>query len=293
MRKVIIEARLNEYADRRENPNIPWSCDEIVTDARDCATAGASIVHFHARTADGGPSHSFESYRDIVASLRECSPILIHPTLGVETLHGDAAQRLDAVSRLAEAGLSPDVAPMDMMSTNLDGFDRVRKQFLSEDKTYVNTTGTLRRIAASLQSMHIIPYAQVWNIPALRLVECFVEAGIFTDRRFVSLGMSAGSAISGHPATTAGLQSYLSALPDKLDMTWTAMVYGGNILPLVPEIVRLGGHISLGLGDHAHSELGYPSNPELVEEVVKMVRAENAEIASPEEAREMLRRSLV
>ena len=52
-RKMILEARINEYAMRDQNPHVPWTPDEIADTAARCREAGASIVHFHARNPDG------------------------------------------------------------------------------------------------------------------------------------------------------------------------------------------------------------------------------------------------
>ena len=54
-KKMIIEARINEYAMREENRHVPWTPDEIAETAARCRQAGASIVHFHARKPDGSP----------------------------------------------------------------------------------------------------------------------------------------------------------------------------------------------------------------------------------------------
>ena len=54
MRKVIIEVRANERADRTINPNVPWTPTEFATDASACVEAGAAIYHYHGRSADGG-----------------------------------------------------------------------------------------------------------------------------------------------------------------------------------------------------------------------------------------------
>ena len=51
---LIIEVAINELASKRDNPNIPYSLDEVVDDAIACARAGAAIVHLHARDATTG-----------------------------------------------------------------------------------------------------------------------------------------------------------------------------------------------------------------------------------------------
>ena len=54
MQKLIIEAAINEQAPKSDNPNVPYTVDEVVAEAIACADAGAAIVHFHARDADTG-----------------------------------------------------------------------------------------------------------------------------------------------------------------------------------------------------------------------------------------------
>ena len=290
MRKVIIEARVNEYAGRELNGNVPWLPAEIVVDAQRCVEAGAAIIHFHGRLADGGPCHEYETYRATVEGLRAVTNAMVHPTLGVETLLADWQGRLANVKRLSEEGLRPDFAPLDMVSSNADGFDFRTNRFLSENKVYVNTTETLRHFAQDLRAIGITPYAQIWNVPALRQLDCFIKAGFVYPPVFLSLGMTAGDAIATHPGTSAGLKAYLPFLPECEGLTWTATLFGGNLLDILPDVVEAGGHISIGIGDYPYAELGCPTNGDLIAEVVRRVRACGAEVATVDEARRMLGR---
>ncbi len=47
MKKLIIEARVNEYAMRDENPNVPWSPAEIGEAAAEVEAAGGQRVGEH------------------------------------------------------------------------------------------------------------------------------------------------------------------------------------------------------------------------------------------------------
>ncbi|RYF08022.1 MAG: hypothetical protein EOO77_25410 [Oxalobacteraceae bacterium] len=82
MDKLIIEVRMNELASKAGNPNVPYEAEEIISDALACAEAGASIVHFHGRKADGGETSDPAFYKQVISRLREQSDILIHTTLG-------------------------------------------------------------------------------------------------------------------------------------------------------------------------------------------------------------------
>ncbi len=76
MRKLIIEARVNEFLTREQgNPNVPYTPAEIARDAVACREAGAAIVHFHARKPDGAPEHDTASYAETVRLIRTSSDI--------------------------------------------------------------------------------------------------------------------------------------------------------------------------------------------------------------------------
>lgn len=292
MRKVILEARINEYAGRDRNPHVPWSAGEIGDTARSCADAGASIIHFHARKPDGAPSHDYADYRDAVTAIRAAADVMVHPTLGVEALQAGPEERLDHVLRLAADGLDPDFAPLDMVSSNADMFDAEKRAFATEDTVYINTTGTLRYFAQTLRDAGITPYSQIWHVGSLRQMSAFLEAGYLDPPLFLSLAMTAGGFVATHPGTEAGLRAYLPFLPANVPAHWTTAMFGGNLLELIPTIVESGGHVSIGIGDYAYPELDHPENGRLLAEAARIIRECGAEPATVAEARAMLGRTV-
>jgi uncharacterized protein (DUF849 family) len=60
--KVVLEARINEYAMRDRNLHVSWTADEIAETAARCREEGAAILHFQARAEDGTPLHTPELY---------------------------------------------------------------------------------------------------------------------------------------------------------------------------------------------------------------------------------------
>lgn len=94
MQKLIIEARVNEYAMRKRNPHVPWTAQEIARDSVACREAGASIVHFHAREENGAPCHDAARYAETIARVHDVCDLLVHPTLGANTLATSKEGRL-------------------------------------------------------------------------------------------------------------------------------------------------------------------------------------------------------
>jgi 3-keto-5-aminohexanoate cleavage enzyme len=291
MKKLIIEVRMNETARKQANPNVPYTPDEIVADALACAEAGAAIVHFHGRDADGGETSDPEVYRRIVSGIRAQSDVLIHPTLGQFFGGAGPDQRMAHIKVLAESGLAPDMAPLDTGSNNIDMFEWQAGEFVGDGAVYVNTGANLRYMAGRLREWGIRPQLCSWSIPNLRLAGAFLAAGLVPAPAFVTLVLSGGAGIMGHPATEAGLRAYLDNMPGQA-MEWSALCGGQEVFSLLPMILREGGHVSAGLGDVPYASLGQPSNADIVRAIAARAREAGREIATPEEARAMLGRQL-
>ncbi|HJU10948.1 MAG TPA: 3-keto-5-aminohexanoate cleavage protein [Candidatus Binataceae bacterium] len=93
MEKLIIEVRINEYASRRHNPNVPFSPEEICDEALRCWRQGASIIHYHARDPlNGAASSDAGSYADSARRIHANSDLIVMPTLGAWTLPSPEAR---------------------------------------------------------------------------------------------------------------------------------------------------------------------------------------------------------
>ena len=287
MKKLIVEVRMNEGAKKPDNSHVAYTPDEIIADAIECANAGAVLVHFHARKEDGAESNEVDDYRRIIGGIRARTDVMVHPTLGL--FHGARPdQRLSHISALAASDdLRPEIAPLDMGSNNLDFWNPETKSFVGDGYVYQNLTSDLRIMASRLSEWRVKPQLALWTVANARLMGVFVEAGLLKEPVFPVLFLSGDRFVAGHPATSAGLRAFADNLPD-CRCEWSVLVHQANMLPLIPEIVSLGGHVSIGLGDYAYPEIGCPSNAELVGRVAQIARTMGRELATANEAREML-----
>lgn len=289
MEKLIIEARVNEYAMRDVNAKVPWTAAEIAADAAECREAGASIVHFHARETDGAPGHNAETYGDCIAQIRAATDTLVHPTLGFVTLDAPPEERVGHVVSLANDPLRrPDFAPMDMGSTNIDRYDAANERFRSTNLIYRNSTETLHHFADAIVGAGLKPYLVSWNIGFTRQALAFMDLGWIARPTFLLFVLTDGEVIAGHPGTPEGLDAHLHQLPDDPGLHWSVCNYGGEMLSLVDKIITAGGHIAIGLGDHHYDEVGCPSNAELIAKVADRAKALGRAVATPDETRQML-----
>lgn len=289
MEKLIIEARINEYAMREVNAKVPWTPAEIAQDAANCRAAGASIVHFHAREDNGAPSHDAETYGECIARIRAASDILVHPTLGFVALDAAPETRVAHVVSLAkDDARRPDFAPMDMGSTNIDRYDAAEGRFRTTDLIYKNSTATLRHFAQAIAGAGIKPYLVSWNIGFTRQALAFLELGWIARPAFLLFVLTDGEVLAGHPGTPAGLDAHLHQLPEDPGLHWSVCNFGGGMLDLVDKIIAAGGHIAIGLGDHPYDEAGCPGNAELIAKVAARAQALGRDVATPDETRKIL-----
>ena len=290
MGKLIIEARVNEYMSReRGNPHVPYSPAEIAADAGACREAGASVLHFHSRKPDGAPEHAAESYAETVGLIRAGSDILVHPTLGYVTLDASGESRLAHILDMAkDEARAPHFAPMDMGSVNVDRYNAQGRRFETTDLIYKNSTETLTYFAAHLRAAKIKPYLVAWNVGFTRYMSAFLDMGLLDEPTYLCFCLTDSTFLGGHPGTSKGLQAHLDFLPPDRHVEWTVCNFGGNLFALAAAIIAQGGHISIGLGDYPYSELGQPTNADLVRRVVTIAHELGREIATPAEAKHIL-----
>lgn len=291
MRKLIIEARVNEFMLREEgNPNVPYSPAEIAADAKACRDAGAAILHFHARQPDGKPDHAAANYAETVRLVREGSDILVHPTLGYAALDDTAERRLDHILKMAaDPATGPHFAPMDMGSINVDRYNEQARRFETTHLIYKNSTQTLTYFGEKLREAKLKPYLVSWNIGFTRYIDAFMDMGLIEEPAFICFCLTDNTWLGGHPGTLKGLQAHLDFLPKGKEAEWTVVNFGGNLFSLAGAIIAQGGHISIGLGDYTYRELGLPTNAELVRRIADLARDLGREVATPAEAAAMLK----
>lgn len=289
MQKLVIEARVNEYAGRAGNSHVPWLPGEIARDAVECRDAGAAILHFHGRDAGGAPDHRFEAYQDTILATRAACDLLIHPTLGYVTLDATAEQRIANILRLAaDPATKPEFAPMDMGSTNVDWYDPDARVYTTKGLIYRNGTDTLEHFAHAIRTHAMAPYLVAWNIGFTRQIGAFLDMGLLPAPAYVCFCLTDGVMLAGHPGTADGLDAHTRFLPLNHAIEWTACNFNGDLLRLTEKIIAEGGHVSIGLGDYPYAEYGRPTNAELVRRVADQARSLGREVATPAEARAIL-----
>jgi len=283
MGKVIIEAAINGNAMKEHNPNIPYSPEEIGRDAVATCQAGAALIHFHVREPDGTWVQTLDYYaRAITLTREQCRP-LMWPTF---PFGEDPKPRFQHFYDLCnDPKTRLDIGAADMGSVNFAEYDRRSKTIRGGHFVYQNSYDTIRYFLEGCRELKLRPTLQIFEPGFLRAALTFIDVGLLTEPLLLKFYFSK---MFGLPPSLRSLDAYLGML-DGVKCNWFGSYIGGDVLPFVPLFVSMGGHVRLGLEDYQYTNEGKLTNAQITARAVAAIRGMGHEVATPDEAREILR----
>jgi 3-keto-5-aminohexanoate cleavage enzyme len=286
MAKVIIESAINGNALRKSNPHIPYTPEEIANDAIATCKAGAALIHFHVRDPETGKwVHDVPYYAEVYRRSRAACKALLWPTFPIE---GDAVKRFSHFVELSkDPSTKPDLGAGDMASVNLVGYDPVTKKIHGEATVYQNSYETIRYFVTMSRELGLRPTMQIFDPSGIRAAIIFLDQGILTEPLLFKFYFGGPELPFGLPPSLRSIEAYLDMLKG-VRVNWFAATLGGDNLPMIPLIVSLGGHVRIGLEDYQYAREGQLTNPQITERAAATIRAMGHEVATAEEARQIL-----
>jgi 3-keto-5-aminohexanoate cleavage enzyme len=268
MEKVIITAALTGAATPIDlNPHIPITPQQIADDAYACWKAGAAIVHLHMRNDKGVGTMDKERFKETVKLLKNrCDVVINLTTSGAREVTDE-----DRYAHLIE--LKPEMASYDSGTFNwMPGW------------VFMNSPQFLEKLAKVMLEHNIKPEVEVFDSGMLHNALYYVKKGLLktpTHFQFV-LGVLGASS-----ARVEDLVHLKNLLPK--DATWSAFGIGKDHLPILYTTIALGGHLRVGLEDNVYyAKDRVATNVELVARAGRLIREANKEVATSEDAREIL-----
>jgi len=254
---------------KADNPAVPLAPAEIAEDCRRCAAAGATVVHVHARDAEGRPTYRKEVFRETIALVRAAVPEIVVCVTTSGRHFGDPEQRGEVLD--LDGAVKPDMASLTLGSMN---FPR---------EASVNAPGTIRFLAERMQERGIVPELEVFDLGMLDYAHYLIERGVLREPFYVNLLLGSLGTLAATPLHLAQL---VAALP--AGATWAAAGIGRFQLPMNALAVAMGGHVRVGLEDNLFLDAAKQcpaTNLSLVERVVGIARAMGRPVATCAEAR--------
>lgn len=284
-RKVIITvAQTGAFHSKEANPNIPISPKEIADSAYDCYNAGASIIHIHARDKDGKSTNDPAVYSEIGSGIRaKCNAILQYSTAPANR-EGTVAE--DGMKLLYYKDLvKPEMCSLDcsLISTSWAGRTFVYEWFRD----------FLIKYAGMMKDMGIKPELECFEPTSLEDVFNILEpAGVLQAPTSLSFVMGMDKISQGALSfSEANLDFMISKLPKDRFVNFSTISIGAkNHVPGMAMTVLKGGGARVGMEDNIYYAPGrlLKSNAEMVERAVRIIRELGLEVATPDEAREIL-----
>ncbi len=267
MEKLIITTALTgNVPTKKMNPNLPVSPEEIARDVKDCADAGASIFHVHARDERENPSLDQEIFKKIVRKIKNKAPEVI-----VQLSTGARAGK-EWEDRALPVRLLPEMGSFTTGSNNLPGI------------IYENSPQFIEFLAQVFKETGVKPEIEIFETGMINNALFLVKKGILASPLHFNFVLGASGAM---PGSIKNLLFLSENIP--IGSTWTVAGIGKNEIPLATAAILMGGHVRVGLEDNLYLPDGsLASNPALVETIVRIAKEVGRQIASPDEARQIL-----
>ena len=267
MKPLIITAALTgAEVTREQQPALPVTPQEIAIAAEECAKAGASIVHLHARRDDGTPTQDRETYRRIIAAIRERCDVIVQVSTG-------GAVGMTPAERLAPVTLSPEMATLSMGTVNFG------------DDVFMNHPADMETFLHAMQQHGVKPEFEIFDTGMITTVNRWLKKGLLQGPLHVDF-------VLGIPGGMAGTPQALMYMVEQLppEASWTVAGIGSAQLSLGTLAMVLGGHVRVGFEDNVYYRKGElaSSNAQLVSRIARISAELTRPVATPAQARAIL-----
>ncbi len=267
--KLIIKlASTGMITSKSDNPHVPVSPREIVKDTHKAYLLGASVVHVHARDANGQPTHRKEIFREIISGVKKKCPDIIV----CATTSGRVTPQVEHRTEVLQ--LEPEMASLTLGSMNFP------------QHPSVNPLETIKALAQMMKEKNILPELEIFEPGFINTAKYLAHRGYLKEPLHFNLLLGSLGSI---PADIKDLVFLVQSLP--AGSTWSATGIGRFQTQINVAAILMGGHVRVGLEDTIY--YNYPSkelatNEKLIKRIVRIATELGREIARPDEAREIL-----
>lgn len=275
---VVITCALTGVLAKKEHcPAIPYSPTEIAEEAKRAYEAGATVVHIHARTPEGGPSWEPAVFGEIKAEIERRCPVLLNFSSGGIGL--PIAERTRHIS-----AHRPHIAALNMGSMNYAVYSFKKKQFY-HDHVFANPFKDIQFCLEQINQAGSLPELECFDCGQIGNAEPFIDMGILKTPAHFSLILGVLGGISTRPGNLACMAANLPP-----GSHWEVIGIGRDQWRLLDEALALGGELRVGLEDNFYLPNGEmaASNGQLVTEAVRRVRQAGKGVAGLDQARNIL-----
>ena len=278
------------------SPHLPITPEEIITDSLAATEAGAAILHLHARNPeDGRPDQTPEGFSPFLSRIKQSSDAVINITTG-------GSPYMTVAERVAPAANhKPELASLNMGSMNFGlypmlnrykafKFDWEREHLEgSRDLVFRNSFKDIEYVLETCYGNGTRFEFECYDISHLYNLAHFADRGLVKPPFFVQSVFGLLGGIGAHHEDVM----HMKRTADRLfgnDFRWSVLGAGANQFRVAAQAATLGGNVRVGLEDSLWAGRGElaTSNAVQVRKVRNIIENLGLEVATPDEAREML-----
>lgn len=274
---------------------LPVTPAEIIEAALGAAEAGAAIIHLHARDPEtGAPDQSPEGFAKFLPIIKQSTNAVLNLTTG-------GAPYMTVDERVKPArDFRPEVASLNMGSMNFGLFAMLnrfkdfkheweRKHLENRDIVFRNSFQDIGYVLDTLSESGTRFEFECYDVSHLYNLAHFLDEGRVKTPLFVQTVFGLLGGIGAHPEDV----QHMKRTADRLfgeDYVWSVLGAGRNQLPVAAMSAAMGGNVRVGLEDSLWSGPGKfaESNAQQVRKAREIIEGLGLEIATPDEAREIL-----
>jgi len=279
------------------SPHLPVTPDEIADQAVEAAQAGAAILHLHARNPETGqPTADPAVFMQFLPRIKNECDAVINITTG-----GSSLMTLE--ERLAAPNLAqPEMASLNMGPMNFGLFPMKRRhdEWLygwepklldaTREVVFKNSFADIEQIFSQLGEGHGTRFEfECYDVGHIQTLAFYLREGLIKKPVFVQFVLGVLGGIDSSPESLM----HMKATADRLlgdNYQFSVLSAGRLQIPLATIGAILGGNVRVGLEDSLLIGRGKlaQSNAEQVRKIRLILEELGYEIATPDDAREML-----
>ena len=271
---IITVAPTGAWPKKENNPNVPMTPTEIADEVYACWKAGAAVAHLHMRDDAGNGTMDTKKFEETVGLIRErypdCDIVLNLTTSG--DIHADDDLRVAHVEKLKPEMASYDCGSMNWLNSGL----------------FLNTPAFLERCGKLFQELNVKPEIEVFDPGMIANAAYYLKKGVLKAPLHFQFCMGCANGIPGSMKNLVFMKETMEQLCP--GSTWSCFGVGHCAMEMLYGAVALGGHIRVGMEDNVMYAKGQlaESNVQFVERAARVIREYGDDVATPDEAREIL-----
>ena len=282
MAKTIITAALTG-AVTPAGYKIPETPQQIADEAYDAWKLGAAVVHLHMRADDGLGAMDKEKFREtirLIRSHKDCDVIINCTSSGASPEHPATDDERMAHHR--------ELSGIEMGSYDAGSFNWM------PGGVFVNSPQFLEKLGDLYMEKGIKPELECFNPESVEDVfNVLVPAGVLEEPVSLSFVMGMDRISQGSISfSEENLDFMIKKLPKDRFVNFSTISIGAkHHVPGMAMTVLKGGGARVGMEDNIYYAPGelLKSNAQMVERAVRIIRELGMEVATPDEAREILK----